>query len=333
MTRRILILGIVAVLLIIGALTAAQQLLARHLQAEFQEWAQAARIQGWSVRFAPPSRTGWPRSAALDVPEFTIAGTGAGAPVWHCARLRLDLDLFHPNHLTIAASGQQQAGLVRNPLHGFTARTFTLSLPFRPAPGAPIATLAVNQLHIPDTGLRADEISLAIFQVLPETKTHIEANDIELPPSQTWPLGPRIAHLDAMATLTAAPTAPAPLPTLVRSWHSANGALQISQANLRWGALDAAVTGTAHLDASLQPAASGHAVLTGYAQALDALAARHVMTNDAAFAAKAVLSLVAQSPPGGGPPAVDAPFSLRDLVFYVGPIPLIRLKPITWDES
>ncbi len=212
--------------------------------------------------------------------------------------------------------------MVGNLRHGFTTHDFTLDLPFRPPAGAPIATLTVNQLHVPDNGLGAGEIALAIFQTRPDTRTHIEADGIELPPSQTWPLGPRIAHLDGTATLTATPQAPAPLATLVRAWQSANGELQVSQANLRWGALDAAVTGTARLDANLQPTASGHAVLTGYAQALDALAARRVMSNDAAFAAKAVLSLVAQSPPGGGPPAVDAPFSLRDLVFYVGPIPL-----------
>ncbi len=96
MARRILILGLFAVILIVAGLTAAQQLLSRRLQTNFEAWAETARSQGWSVAFAAPSRTGWPRFASLDVPDFTISGPGAGAPVWHSERLRLNLEPLPP---------------------------------------------------------------------------------------------------------------------------------------------------------------------------------------------------------------------------------------------
>ena len=332
MFRRLLILSLIVVAFVVGGLTAYQHFVSARLQSEFQLWAEQAKAEGWSVSFGAPVRTGWPYAAALEVPNFALSGSGTGALAWHCDRLRVSIDLFRPDHVTIAPIGEQQAGLSGRPLHSFAARTFALNLPFRPAPEAAVATVAVDHLRVPDSGMTADAIGLSVFQLKPETRIRLTFDGLELPPSQPWPLGPRVAHLDAMATVTAPPSAPAPLPALARAWQTDGGELRVSQANLRWGPLDAEIAGTARLDPNLQPTAAGHAVLSGYDQALDVLATRHVMTNDAAFAAKAVLSLMSQTP-AAGTPTVDAPFSLRDLVLYIGPIPLARIHPIAWNGT
>jgi len=331
--RRLLILGFIAVALVLGGLTAYQHILSARLLSEFQLWAEQARAQGWSVSFSKPMRTGWPRAAALEVPDFALSASGADAPTWHCNRLLLSIDLLRPDHLTVSANGQQQAGALGRPLHDFSANTLALNLPFRPKNGGAIAALTIHRLRAPESRTAIDALSLSLFQLRPELRGRLVIDGLELPGAQSWPLGPRIAHLDGLETLTAPPAAPAPITALARTWQAANGELRISQTNLRWGPLDAIINGTAHLDPTLQPVASGHAILSGYDQALDALVSRRVMSNDAAFAAKAVLSLLAHTPAGGGPPTVDAPFSLRDLVLYVGPIPLARVRPISWDAS
>lgn len=331
--RRLLILVVMAVVLIIGGLTAYQHVLSVHLQSQLQLWTERARAEGWSVSFGTPARTGWPQAATLEVPDFALSASGDGAPVWHCDRLLLTVDLFRPDHLTIAATGQQQVGTVGRPLHDFSAHTLTVNLPFRPEHGTSLATLTAERLRAPEPEITIEDLTLSVLQLRPELQARVVLNGLELPGSQSWPLGSRVAHLDGVQTLTHPPATPASIPVIVRSWQAAGGELQISQTNLRWGPLDAVLTGAAHLDAALQPAAAGQALLTGYDQALDVLASRHVMSNDAAFAAKAVLSLLAQTPAGGGSPTVAAPFSLRDLVLYIGPIPLARVRPITWDGS
>ena len=106
--------------------------------------------------------------------------------------------------------------------------------------------------------------------------------------------------------------------------------MRVHALELRWGPLDASSTATVSLDRSLQLTAEGRVLASNYAPTLDALAAHRVMGNDAALAAKAVLSLLARAPTAGGSPQVEVPFAIRDRTVAAGGIPLMKLPELQW---
>jgi len=330
MRRRLLVGLLIVLALIAGGLTAYQRIAVSRLKSGFADWARAARSEGWQVSSGPITAGGWPREAVIEMPDFRLASAASGGPAWESQRLRLVLDLFRPNHLTVEAQGTQRAGISAGVQHPFSTRALQLELPFKPLPGAPLALLTATGLRAPQAEISIGSLRLAILAVEPALNFRVAISEVELPGTQPWPLGDHIADAQADAVLSGTLPAPGPLPVLARAWQTEGGQLRITDATVRWGPLDAGIVATAGLDAGLQPVASGTASLTGYAPALDLMAARHAMSNDGALAAKAVLSLLAQTPPGGGAPRVEAPFTLRDQVLSVGPIPLVRVRPIIW---
>jgi hypothetical protein len=104
--------------------------------------------------------------------------------------------------------------------------------------------------------------------------------------------------------------------------------------DLRWGPLSASLEARLGLDASLQPTGTGQAVVSGYAQALDTLAANGALPNDAALAGKAMLSVMA-TPPGadGAPAEIKLPLTLEGGVLSLRGVPLLRLPPLAWPGS
>ena len=70
--------------------------------------------------------------------------------------------------------------------------------------------------------------------------------------------------------------------------------------------------------------------VVGYAETLDSLAAHAAISRSAATAAKAVLSLLANSPDDGSPPDVEVPLTLRYRTLSMRQIPLVRLPEIEW---
>ncbi len=332
MGRRLL-LGLVVVLILAGGgVTAYQRVAASRVKSGFEAWADTARADGWQVSWGAPTISGWPLAAVVNLPDFRFSGATPGGPAWESQQLRLRLDLFHPDHLTVVADGNQRAGIASQQLHPFSAHLLRLDVPFSPSPGGPLAGLTTEALHAPDPGVDIGSAGISIMEARPDLKVRIGATSIALPAGDPWPLGSHVAEIQADAVLSATPGKPAPLAVLARQWRADGGQLRVTQGVVRWGPLDADIEAVAGLDPSLQPVVSGRAFLTGYAQALDLMAARHFMSNDAALAAKAVLSLVAQGTPGAGP-RVEAPFTVRDQLFSVGPIPLLRLRPIAWDGS
>ena len=80
------------------------------------------------------------------------------------------------------------------------------------------------------------------------------------------------------------------------SWRDGGGSLEIQHLALDWGPLDLTASATLALDDQLQPMGAGSARLVGYAETLDALAPHGAISRSAATAAKAVLSLLANTP-------------------------------------
>ena len=73
--------------------------------------------------------------------------------------------------------------------------------------------------------------------------------------------------------------------------------------------------------------------MVGQAEALDTLATNQAITQRAAMAAKAVLSLMTHQPEGGGTPEVEVPVTLQRQVLSVGRIPLARMAEWMWPSA
>ncbi|HSU05863.1 MAG TPA: DUF2125 domain-containing protein [Acetobacteraceae bacterium] len=337
MGRRLLI-GIAVILVLIGTgVSAYWYVLAQRLSDGFTAWTQARRAAGWAIQARRPSWRGWPVTARLVVPDFRIAGGEAEIPgglSWSTEQLLLDLDLRHPAALILRSVGTQHVGGAKTPGFPYTARVMraTLSLTHPDAP----AELAIRALRAGQNGLAVGAIDALVALNAAASSDQsavamtLTANLVELPVGTNWPLGPHIASLTTESALSGPVPPPSDPAHEAAAWRDAGGALHVSSLGLRWGPLDARLTGTLSLDRSLQPTAEGRVVASNYAPTLDALAAHRVMGNDAALAAKAVLSLLARAPQAGGPSQVEVPFTIHDRTVAAGGIPLTKLPELRW---
>ncbi len=114
------------------------------------------------------------------------------------------------------------------------------------------------------------------------------------------------------------------------AWRDGGGSLEVRHLALVWGPLDLTGSATLALDEQLQPMGAASARVVGYAETLDSLAAHAAISRSAATAAKAVLSLLANSPDDGSPPDVEVPLTLQYRTLSMRQVPLVRLPEIEW---
>jgi hypothetical protein len=301
-----------------------------YLRTAFDAWTAQRRAAGWEVESAPPRRGGWPLAAALTVPDLMLAAGPANAPgriAWHAERAVLSLSLQRPTVLDIDIAGAQTLRLAPGPALRFDAERTHIEAPVMGRTSGPVASLEVRTLR--GEGLTIGLLTAqASAGASPAVSTSAEA--IDLPASMTWPLGPHISSLAIDATLHGGLPPPGSLPASAAAWRDAGGALEISHFALGWGPLGLAATARLELDGQLQPEGTADLRLIGYAKALDALAAQHWITRNAALAATAVLTLLARVPQDGGAPEVEVPLGLREGKLSMGHTPLLKLPELRW---
>ena len=93
-----------------------------------------------------------------------------------------------------------------------------------------------------------------------------------------------------------------------RAWRDWGGALTVRDLVLLWGPLDLRGQARMGLDADLQPAGNGEAVIGGWAQTVDALGAGGTLPEGMVQTVKMVLGLMARSADGAGGDRLTVPF-------------------------
>ena len=306
-----LLLGFVFLLLAVHG--AAWFWMTRQLGAGYAQWADAMRIQGWTVADGAPAASGWPLAADLVVPALLLEGSGIS---WSSDAVRLRIAPFAPGTLQIRPEGVQRvrvAGLGE-------------------LQAAADAMLALVPLKAPDTAdLAATEVRVAT----PWGELTVAALGGRTTPfsATMWASGigaPARSDAAAEASFEATLSEAVPLSRSTtrraRLWRDAGGSLAVQQLALRWGELRVEGNGMVRLDGSLQPQAEASLRLTGYGTALRALGEAGVVSPSSAMAANAVLGLMAR--PSAG--MVDVPLVLSDGVVRMGQIPLLRLPLLAW---
>ncbi|MGH7154609.1 MAG: DUF2125 domain-containing protein [Acetobacteraceae bacterium] len=345
--QRGLLIGLPALVLIVGgAATVYWYIVARQLGDGFTAWANARRAAGWSVASASPHFAGWPRSAVLVLPDLRLSGGEPDIPggiSWRASRAEISIDLLHPHAITIDSHGVQHVGSVSRPGWPFRAAELRALLPLRDGEPPDSADITVRNLRGGAAGLvvGAADVHIAFDPDAPRGQPDkkpalvigLIADAISLPSGLNWPLGAQVASLKLDGSLNRLFPSVGTLRADAEAWRTAGGEVAIHRLEMRWGPMHGVLSATLSLDAALQPVVGGELAVTNYAPTLDALAAHRVIGNDAAFAAKAVLSLLAAVPPAGGAPQVAVPFAIADRTVTVRGIPLVRLLELRWPSQ
>ena len=342
--------GIPIALLVAAAIadTAVWYVTVQQMRGDLTAWVAARRADGWTISAVAPEAGGWPIAATLTLRDFELNGGNADFPdglSWRADSLELRLTPDHPHTLQINAAGLQHLRLSEAPAFAYSASRLELLVPLQADP-------AVQPMELHGTGLRARvTVGAAEDSITLETlNAHLvlhpasgrgqaavslaaTADDIALPARVNWPLGPHVRSFTLDAALDGPLSNASSLTQRATDWRNGGGMMDVRHLALQWGALDMTAHATGALDGQLQPTVSGTAQVAGYAPTLDVLARHGVISNSAAVAAKAILSLIAATPAAGGPAEVDVPLSLRQGTLSMQQIPLVRLPQLDWPPS
>jgi hypothetical protein len=317
----------------------------QRMQSGLADWIAANRADGWSISTAPPEAGGWPLAATLTLRTVAVQGGAADIPDgldWRAERVVLRLGLRHPLELRVDAEGAQRLRVSDAPDIAYTAGDLHLLVPLQSDSSSQPLDLHGEALRaqIPVAGaddtLTLDRLELDAVvhpgapQGQPALSVALAADGVTLPSRVKWALGGRIASVALDAALNG------PLPDVVgvtaaaTKWRDDGGSLEVQRLQTQWGKLGLMATATLALDPELQPMGTGTAHVTGYAETLDALARNGLMSRSAATTAKAVLSLLADTPDNGSPSEVEVPLSLQYRTLSMRQVPLVRLPELDW---
>jgi len=102
--------------------------------------------------------------------------------------------------------------------------------------------------------------------------------------------------------------------------------VEVSALALDWGVLGLRANGTFALDENLQPEGAMAADLRGMDATIERLLGAGVIDSRAAFAARLANRALTLT---GGPARV--PLTLQNQRLFVGPAPVLRIKPVNWN--
>jgi len=315
----------------------------RNLERGYAAWEAYGRAAGWSVQHGAPVHGGWPLAATLAVPGLSLARGNSDAPerlAWSADRLLLRVELAWPRELGVAVDGRQRLRLPGTVEVPYSADRFHLELPMHGGDWPDFAALAASNLRADlhqtgNAGIQALQLRLETAPAAqsgePALTFALEAGEIRLPAGLARPLGPRVGKLELEGALNGpVPVGRTPAEQAA-AWRDGGGSIEIRRFAVAWGPLDLSATATLALDDQLQPMGAGKVRLVGYAETLDALAAHGAISRSAATVAKAVLSLMANSPDDGSPPEVDdVPLKLEFRTLSMRQVPLVRLPELDW---
>jgi hypothetical protein len=344
--RRLLILLVAALAVLVAAHTLLWRWGTQQLASGFAGWAAAARAQGWTVTSGEPQPGGWPLAVELSVPGLSVSGDLPDMPLpltWSGERVVLHVGLPHVRRLLLLPEGTERLRVGGGAEIPFTADRLQIALPLVPGVPPGSADLAAANLRF---GGPRDGAAAALTVALlaghaawepaarpgePVLHFALSAEAIGVPAPMPG-LGARIASFSLQGALNGKLPVLPDLAARAAAWRDGGGSLELAQVALGWGPLGVTGKATLGLDERLQPMGTGMLHLRGQTEALNALVAGHVITPGAAFAAGAVLGLLARPSPDGGAPEVDVPLALRDRTLGMGPVPLVRVPELVWPE-
>jgi hypothetical protein len=336
------------------------RLAVNQLRDGFETWSRRAQGSGWDIRHGAVTEGGWPDAATLRVESLTVRtasvfGRGAisfgslhlDSMAWGSDAILLSTGLARPDALEVTPVGVSALRLNDGQPMPVSAAHMRLRLTLRPSgslrtvdldavtlavefPGAGMVRVGHLGGHTDLKATAGRDQAVATFS--------LSAEPVVLPDGMNRGLGTEINEFALEGVLNG----PMPaggfmggqgLAAQATSWRDEGGSLELHRLVIDWGEARLDATATMALDEELQPMGAGTGKIVGYDAALDALAANAALTRSAAKAAKAVLSLLANTPSDGEPAQVDVPLTLQFRTLSVRQVPLVRLPELDWPEQ
>ncbi len=295
-----------------------------------------ARALGWVITAGRPARAGFPLEVAIAVPDVTASG-GTALPVAgdiHARRVIVAVAVARPEALAI----DLPAGLDVRPAHGapVAVRATTL-VGSAPLDGPPSIEFDATGLTVAKAGSAGAVAARARLRLEPRGSDlgfDLDLGDVRLPPGN-WPLGPTISSLTAVGLAGGALAVPPAngvrgAAGWLQDWRDHGGKLTLDRLALDWGPLKVDGSGTAALDAALQPDGEAKVTVDGYNEAIAAMAKSGIIAPGPALAGEFALGLLAKPGKDGAPPSIDMNASLHDGRLRLGGVELGRVPKLSW---
>lgn len=343
-SRPFLSAGVTVVAALAASWTIAWYAIASTIQTRLEAWAEARRAEGLTVTHGGLAVAGFPLAWHVKVAEPVVTGAGSAAWAWHGQALEArftpadyrDVALRFPGDQRVAAGAGTLAGTWRvraaRPegrvlLHpdgrldrlefDFVDTTLT-RLPDEKTFQAARLQGAASVPRPTAPGLRAET-----FTVTADIDT---LSPVEPPVASFGPVI-RMIRLDLAAR--------GRLPSgrfgeALRAWRDDGGVVEVNHLKVRWGPVDADVSGTLTLDAQDRPLGAFSGRWRGYNETIDALQVAGQIGPWPAAGTKMALGALARQQADGGR-QIELPITLQDGRVYVVGIPVMRLAPLRLD--
>jgi hypothetical protein len=343
LSRRSFIGPVILLLLVAVVYPAYWFFAADRVEKQFGLWVAALKADGYTVAHGEAAVSGFPGIITLSVAKPDLAApAGAwrwqGGAValkmqpWNWWRYRVEFPGRHTLHyadpetlLPMQAVPENAAMVVRITGKGRFAEgeLAVQSLRALNAAGGAVMTLGTvwGQLAQPGT---AEEDGAAA----PTATLSVTIDDMKLPAAAKGPLGGDVKRLQLAADWQG------PLPRDwtregLDEWRRASGTVEARWLNIHWGPLDLRARGTMALDQELRPLGALTADIRGFSETLDALERARMLKTVAAAAARIAFNVMAKPAPKSGEKVLTVPVSAQDGFLQVGPLQLLRLKPLS----
>jgi hypothetical protein len=336
MRIRTLLAFLVLVAVLAGGYAAWWFYLAGMMRDGLNDWAMQERKRGGAVEFQGLRTDGFPFEVTAVADAVSIRR--ADGSEWQGARTVGRLAPWNPREIRLTLDGQNRfrtPALGNRPGADITATG-----------GAGAFTLGLDQGHLALTDIVVDQritargLDIAGSRPATPPQNHTEtgltvqmqASGITLPAGQRLPLGRAVEN----AALTAEVKGPLPDDlgrAAVAAWSNAGGTVEINSLGLNWGPLRVTADGTVALDHDLQPQGALSAAIEGLNPTLDAAVTAGLLRPNDAVMAKVGLGLLARRKTADDQPIVDAPLTVQNGWFYVGPIRLTPVPRIPWPQQ
>ena len=318
-------------------------MLADQIEVAVRDWTRQQREDGVSISYDALEIGGFPYRMQVELRNLRIGTIRTDAQSdgqrdwrWQTPLLVGNVLPYRLDHIVLRAPEPQEFMVTRK---GETDRSYRLTPDIAQASlvldDGQIERLAIDVSDARLSGSDIEDVALGRVQLHArqvETQGQsatlelaLQAENIRYQPLSDTALGPVIEAARIKGALTG--TAFHKGLSLLTEQGQTPGSFQLTDLQLRWGALDLDAAGTVGLDAENRPEGALTTRISGYNDILTALQHARQLTPEEAQTAQTALNLIALTA-GRGDNTLSLPLVMRDGDLLLGPVRIARLPQI-----
>ena len=307
------------------------------------QWIDGKRNDGWKIEFSERTKTGYPLRWRSTYSEITIKPPfdKKKSLHWSSNYVFFDWSPLNPRDLSVVAGGKTSIKAFNQSLEKLAELSFDgLTIDISTAEhdrkrytfyARRIETLGANLssviFHSPKLKLTLSpkEYKNGIPKF---TQLNVSAEEIELPKQSKNSANFAIKRLLLRGDIYGDYRTELRPREALSEWRQSKGAIEISELKAEWGGISFRSVGTYSVDNELRLLASLKIEASGFRKLFKSLAKIGVLEDTDFFLLKMVLSSLGAKNSGNNNDKVSIPVTARDGWLAVGPIRLLKLRPI-----